>query len=92
MAHDGTQPPARSDALVVFGATGDLAHKKVLPALYALHLRGDLNVPVIGVASSPWSHDEFRERARTSVQASGAAAACSELDSFLAQLQYVSGN
>ena len=92
MAHDGTQPPARSDALVVFGATGDLAHKKVLPALYALHLRGDLNVPVIGVASSPWSHEEFRERARASVQASGAAAAGSELNSFLAQLQYVSGN
>ena len=92
MAHDGTQPPARSDALVVFGATGDLAHKKVLPALYALHLRGDLNVPVIGVASSPWSHDEFRERARASVQTSGASAADGELDSFLAQLQYVSGN
>ncbi|MGP1692756.1 MAG: glucose-6-phosphate dehydrogenase, partial [Giesbergeria sp.] len=55
MLNDDTQPRAHSDALVVFGATGDLAHKKIFPALYALHLRGELRVPVIGVASSPWS-------------------------------------
>lgn len=92
MAHLNTQARIHSDALVVFGATGDLAHKKIFPALYALHQRGELEVPVIGVASSPLSHDEFRERARSSVQASGAAAKDGDLDAFLAQLQYVSGD
>lgn len=44
-------PLPHSDALVLFGVTGDLTHKKILPALYALAKRGDLKVPVIGVAS-----------------------------------------
>ena len=43
-----------SDALVLFGATGDLAYKKIFPALYALVKKVSLNVPVVGVASSPW--------------------------------------
>ena len=43
---------AQSDALVLFGVTGDLVHKKVFPALYAMAKRGTLNVPVVGVASS----------------------------------------
>lgn len=92
MAEADTHPHTHADALVVFGATGDLAHKKIFPALYALHLRGELKLPVIGVASSPWSQDEFRERARSSVQAAGVAAQADAMDSFLAQLQYVSGN
>ena len=44
-----------SDALVFFGASGDLAHKKIFPALYAMVKRGVLDVPVIGVASSSWT-------------------------------------
>jgi len=43
-----------SDALVLFGATGDLAYKKIFPALYDMLGRGKLNVPVIGVAFDPW--------------------------------------
>ena len=46
---------SHSDALVLFGVTGDLAHKMIFPALYALAKRGDLKVPVIGVASPKWS-------------------------------------
>ena len=45
----------QSDALVVFGVTGDLVYKKIFPALYAMAKRGVLNIPVVGVASSPWS-------------------------------------
>jgi glucose-6-phosphate 1-dehydrogenase len=57
----------RSDALVFFGATGDLAYKKVFPALQALVRRGRLEVPVVGVAKSGWSRDQLVERARASV-------------------------
>ena len=46
---------SHSDALVLFGVTGDLAHKMIFPALYALAKRGDLKVPVIGVAFPNWS-------------------------------------
>ena len=48
-----------SDALVVFGATGDLAHKQIYPALYAMSKRGALNVPVIGIASSSLSREQL---------------------------------
>jgi glucose-6-phosphate 1-dehydrogenase len=61
-----------SDALVFFGATGDLAFKQIFPALQALVMRGRLTVPIIGVARSHWTLDQFIQRARESVQASGA--------------------
>ena len=51
MTRDLTSSPRPSDALVVFGATGDLAHKQIFPALYAMHQHGELGSPVIGVAS-----------------------------------------
>jgi glucose-6-phosphate 1-dehydrogenase len=60
-----------SDALVFFGATGDLAYKKVFPALQAMVKRGHLNVPVIGVAKAGWNLDQLRKRARDSVQQNG---------------------
>ena len=53
MDRDPAHAALPSDALVVFGVTGDLARKQIFPALYAMCLRGTLNVPVIGVASSP---------------------------------------
>jgi glucose-6-phosphate 1-dehydrogenase len=56
------------DALVFFGATGDLIYKKVFPALYAMERRGHLQVPVIGVARSDWTIEKFRARARASVE------------------------
>jgi glucose-6-phosphate 1-dehydrogenase len=65
-----THRPASSDALVLFGVTGDLAHKMILPALYAMANRGTLTVPVIGVASTPWSVAQLRKRATDSIKGS----------------------
>ena len=60
-----------SDALVFFGATGDLAYKKIFPALQAMLKRGRLNVPVIGVAKAGWNLEQFRERAHDSLTKHG---------------------
>jgi glucose-6-phosphate 1-dehydrogenase len=61
----------QSDALVFFGATGDLAHRKIFPALQALARRGHLDIPVIGVAKSGWTLDQLTARARDSVERYG---------------------
>ena len=77
-----------SDALVFFGATGDLAFKKIFPALQAMIKHGHLDVPVIGVARSVRNGDELRERVRSSLEEHGdldAAAFDAALDAFLAQ-------
>jgi glucose-6-phosphate 1-dehydrogenase len=66
-----SQARPRSDALVFFGATGDLAYKKIFPALQNLVARGRLDVPVVGVAKSDWSRDQLVERARASVTEHG---------------------
>src|SRR5258708_19809016 len=63
---------AASDALVLFGLTGDLAHKMIFPALYAMVQRGVLTVPVVGVASRSWSVAELRARVTDSVKEPGA--------------------
>src|SRR5215813_4735145 len=63
--------PTASDALVFFGATGDLAYKKIFPALQALVKRGRLSVPVIGVAGRNWTSDQLRARARESLEEHG---------------------
>ena len=62
---------AKSDALVFFGATGDLAYKKIFPALQAMMMRGNLNVPVIGVAKAGWNLDQFKARAQDSLEKHG---------------------
>ncbi|HKE41567.1 MAG TPA: glucose-6-phosphate dehydrogenase [Casimicrobiaceae bacterium] len=62
---------SHSDALVFFGATGDLAYKKIFPALQAMVKRGHLNVPVIGVARQGWNLNQLCERAKASVQEHG---------------------
>jgi glucose-6-phosphate 1-dehydrogenase len=56
---------SHSDALVFFGATGDLAYKKIFPALQAMIKRGRLDVPVIGVARACWNLEQLRARAPT---------------------------
>lgn len=64
-----TAAPARSDAVVLFGATGDLARKKLLPAVYHLAERGLLGeIPVVGVASSDWDDDRLRDHLRGSLE------------------------
>jgi len=62
---------AHSDALVFFGATGDLAYKKIFPSLQAMIRRGHLDIPVIGVAKAGWNLEQFRARARDSLEKHG---------------------
>jgi len=81
-----------SDALVVFGVTGDLAHKKILPALYAMAKHGSLDVPVIGVAFPKWSLARLHKRATDSIKRSGGIDDQRALDHLLSQLKYVSGD
>ncbi|MEO6609331.1 MAG: glucose-6-phosphate dehydrogenase [Aestuariivirga sp.] len=64
-----TNVAQRADALVVFGVTGDLARKQILPALYAMVQRGELTEPAIGVALEDWTHDQLVQRARESIAA-----------------------
>jgi glucose-6-phosphate 1-dehydrogenase len=60
-----------SDAFVFFGATGDLAYKKIFPALYAMVSRGGFHIPIIGMARAGWNLDKLKDRARDSVKNSG---------------------
>jgi glucose-6-phosphate 1-dehydrogenase len=80
-----------SDALVFFGATGDLAYKKIFPALQAMVKRGHLDVPVIGVAKAGWGVDELRARARDSVKQHGGLDAAA-IDTLCGLLRYVDGD
>src|SRR5215468_1214846 len=82
---------SHSDALVFFGATGDLAYKKIFPALQAMVKRGHLHVPVIGVAKAGWNLDRLRARARESLEKHGGvdAVAFEKLSSLL---RYVDGD
>jgi glucose-6-phosphate 1-dehydrogenase len=80
-----------SDALVFFGATGDLAYKKIFPALQAMVKRGHLDVPVIGVAKAGWRIDELRARARDSVRQHGGLDAAA-FDKLCGLLRYVDGD
>jgi len=82
---------SHSDALVFFGATGDLAYKKIFPALQAMIKRGHLDVPVVGVAKDDWNLERFRARAHDSLDKHGGvdAAAFSKL---IGLLRYVDGD
>ncbi len=80
-------------AFVFFGASGDLAHKMIFPALYRLVKRGTLNVPVIGVAFSNWDLQQLRERARDSVaRSAGGIDDPAALDRLLSLLRYIDGD
>jgi glucose-6-phosphate 1-dehydrogenase len=80
-----------SDALVFFGATGDLAYKKIFPALQAMLKRGHLNVPVIGVAKAGWNLDQFRARAHDSLEQHGGVDS-SAFEKLCGLLRYVDGD
>jgi glucose-6-phosphate 1-dehydrogenase len=88
--HNPPVSAASSNAFVFFGATGDLAYKKILPALYALARRGRLDMPVIGVARSDWTAEQFRERAHESIGKDGGIDA-DAFRKFAARLLYLSG-
>jgi glucose-6-phosphate 1-dehydrogenase len=82
---------AQSDALVFFGATGDLAYKQIFPALQSMIRHGTLGVPVIGVAKAGWNLEQLRERARDSLEQHGGI----DRDAFatlLSLLRYVDGD
>src|SRR5712692_9471814 len=82
-----------SDALVCFGASGDLAHKKIFPALFAMAKRGALKFPVIGVARSNWSPAQFRNRVTDSIEKSGSGIDDRRaLNVLLSSLSYVAGD
>jgi glucose-6-phosphate 1-dehydrogenase len=81
-----------SDALVFFGATGDLAYKKIFPALQGMIKHGTLNVPVIGVARGDWGIEQLRERARKSLEEYGGGIDKAAFDKLMSLLRYVDGD
>src|SRR5262245_27415681 len=80
-----------SDALVFFGATGDLAYKKIFPSLQAMLKRGHLKVPVIGVAKSGWKLEQLRARARDSLEEHGVVDPAA-FDKLCGLLHYIDGD
>jgi glucose-6-phosphate 1-dehydrogenase len=87
--HSRTTP---ADALVIFGVTGDLAHKMIFPALYAMVKRGVLNVPIVGVAGRKWSPAQLRKQVTDSIKQAGKIDDRKALDQLLSLLRYVSGD
>jgi glucose-6-phosphate 1-dehydrogenase len=86
-------PRPRSDAIVLFGATGDLAYKKLFPALARLTERGVIDgLPVIGVASRGWDDDQLRQRVRESIAADGEEYDEAAVERLVAAVGYVSGD
>ena len=83
---------SRSDALVLFGVTGDLAHKKIFPALYAMAKRGTLKVPIVGVASPKWNLTHVRRRVHDSIKQSGGIDNRRALRHLLSLFGYVGGD
>lgn len=81
-----------ADALVLFGATGDLAKKMLFPALYGLVLRGALEVPIVGVASSAWDDDDLRDYAAKAVHAATDDVDDAALEELTDRLTFVSGD
>jgi len=84
--------PAHSDALVFFGATGDLAYKKIFPSLQAMIKRGHLDVPVIGVAKAGWGLDQLKARAKDSLEKHGGGVDPAAFAKLTSLLRYVDGD
>src|SRR5262252_1789765 len=80
-----------SDALVFFGATGDLAYKKIFPSLQAMVKRGHLNIPVVGVAKAGWNLDQLRARAKDSLEKHGGLDPAA-FEKLISLLRYVDGD
>jgi glucose-6-phosphate 1-dehydrogenase len=83
--------PVPSDALVFFGASGDLAYKKIFPSLYAMIKKGQLTVPVIGVGHSGWDVEKLRARAKDSIETHCGVDDPAALDRLLTSLRHVDG-
>ncbi|MEE9493919.1 MAG: glucose-6-phosphate dehydrogenase [Gammaproteobacteria bacterium] len=82
-----------ADAFLLFGATGDLAQKKIFPALYELTAEGRLDMPVVGIARSEWNHDQLRDRARESIREQiGSVAKESIIENLCSRIRYLAGD
>jgi len=81
-----------SDALVFFGATGDLAYKKIFPSLQAMQKRGHLDMPIVGVAKQGWNLEQLKARARESLEKHGGGVDPNAFAALSAQLRYVDGD
>jgi glucose-6-phosphate 1-dehydrogenase len=86
-----SEEPLPSDAIVLFGATGDLAYRKIFPALQALIQRGNLDMPIVGMSRAGWTLDKLRQRVRDSLEHSGGVDAPA-FTRLSAQLRYVDGD
>ena len=82
----------RSDVLVLFGATGDLAHKKIFPALYSMVARGSLTEPIVGIAYDDWTVDKLVERAHDGIEAAVGKVDEKVFKRLAGLLRYVSGD
>jgi len=81
----------QADALLLFGVSGDLARRKLFPALYDLAAKRALDIPIVGVASSQWTDDDLRRRARESLEDAGKKIDDEVFDRLAARLCYVAG-
>lgn len=83
---------SHADALVFYGATGDLAYKKIFPALQGMIKRGALNVPIVGIAKQGWDLEQLRARARDSLEKHGGGADPDAFAKLVSLLRYVDGD
>ena len=81
----------RADCMVLFGATGDLAYKKLFPALHALEARGQLGIPVVGIAREGWTIERLCDRIRDSLRDAGVADDDPATERLIASMRYVHG-
>src|SRR6516164_6310925 len=91
VADHSAQVP-KSDAFVFFGASGDLAYKKIFPALHNMVRHGTLQGPVIGVAKSGWGIDQLKERARASIHEHGDGVEDEAFMRLLQLMHYIDGD
>ena len=83
---------AKADCVVLFGATGDLAYKKLYPALHALQERGKLDIPIIGIAREGWSLKKLQDRIRASLTEAGVPDDDEAAKTLLKCVRYVHGD
>src|SRR3954470_22228264 len=80
-----------SDALVIFGVSGDLAYKKIFPALQSMVRANRLNVPIVGVSRTPWTHEQLVDRLHSSLTEHGGGVDPQAFPKLVSLFRYVSG-
>jgi glucose-6-phosphate 1-dehydrogenase len=82
----------QSDALILFGITGDLSHKMTIPALYSMVKRGDLDVPLVGVAAPKWTDEDIRSNLSDSIGNAGGIDDKEAFEKLVSMVKYVGGD